>query len=625
MLEMKCIQFPTFLAVVAIVCGCGAGDGDSVEVAAIDASAPTCAEGGVCDAGVVCDGSSACEDAQPDPCENVSCSDLGSCIVVGDTAQCDCMDGYHAVGLSCVADAPPTDPPFDVPSIYLPDATKFIHWSVPLRAYPGILLDFKLTGYDWFNRALTWSLDAAPTGMTIDSSTGVITWTPTSPAQLGSHSVSVRMTPGSGLSITRTWTIEVNTTDFIFVATTGSDATGDGSQSSPYGTLDRALEDIGTEGKTVYVREGTYVGAIDWKATGGGPLSGKTFPTTDYVLIAAYPGEAPIFDLNGGGGIEFNYGQEGIGLDGLEVRNGYQIDGAGIMLQQRNLFAKRCTVHDQTGTTNGNASGYVTAAKTLLDTCIGFDNHCVGGTSSDWNCTDFLYYADKFGTGQEESFWIDCLSYGVDYTWRVGFKIKHAGTAGQLHAHRCVAHDVAYPFMWISNYSSIRYSIGVATGTGSFAGGPGTTTDTDRGYLLGHNLLVVDSQQWTASAWGKPGYQYYNTTEPETGARLHANQFVSIPGGGGNGGFLILSSMENAPDQTSVDAQDLSIIDNQLFAPSDSGLLRLGSNSLGLAEINARATDSGNTYAPVPETIDKEAAGGEWRWTRSTNGLTRLP
>lgn len=41
----------------------------------------------------------------PDPCAAVLCSGHGSCVVgAGDQPECDCEQGYHAVGLECVVD-----------------------------------------------------------------------------------------------------------------------------------------------------------------------------------------------------------------------------------------------------------------------------------------------------------------------------------------------------------------------------------------------------------------------------------------------------------------------------------------------------------------------------------------
>jgi len=55
---------------------------------------------------------------------------------------------------------------------------------------------------------LTYSLDSAPAGMTIDPATGAIDWTPT-PGDMGDHPVTVRVTDSGGLSATRTFTATV--------------------------------------------------------------------------------------------------------------------------------------------------------------------------------------------------------------------------------------------------------------------------------------------------------------------------------------------------------------------------------------------------------------------------------
>jgi hypothetical protein len=43
-------------------------------------------------------------DAGKDPCDDVTCSDHGSCVIGPGGAACECETGYHAEGLSCVED-----------------------------------------------------------------------------------------------------------------------------------------------------------------------------------------------------------------------------------------------------------------------------------------------------------------------------------------------------------------------------------------------------------------------------------------------------------------------------------------------------------------------------------------
>jgi large repetitive protein len=68
---------------------------------------------------------------------------------------------------------------------------------------------YQLTGKDTDNDTLIWSLDNAPKGMVIDSSTGIVKWNPTS-TQLGSHTIAVRLTDAYGLYVGQEYTLKVN-------------------------------------------------------------------------------------------------------------------------------------------------------------------------------------------------------------------------------------------------------------------------------------------------------------------------------------------------------------------------------------------------------------------------------
>ncbi len=118
----------------------------------------------------------------------------------------------------------------------------------------------------------TWTLVSGPVGMTIDSYTGIVKWD--SPSTAGSpYTVTIQAANGAG-SDTISWELSVSdsTASFnlgIFVSTTGSDATGDGSPARPYATLKKAGEmlmyqpiqgysTIRPYVKDVYVSEGVY-------------------------------------------------------------------------------------------------------------------------------------------------------------------------------------------------------------------------------------------------------------------------------------------------------------------------------------------------------------------------------
>jgi len=73
----------------------------------------------------------------------------------------------------------------------------------------GQLCTFQTTANDPdAGDTLTYALDTAPAGMTIDAATGAMTWTPTL-AQIGDHPVTVRVTDTGGLTTTQSFTATV--------------------------------------------------------------------------------------------------------------------------------------------------------------------------------------------------------------------------------------------------------------------------------------------------------------------------------------------------------------------------------------------------------------------------------
>ncbi|MFH1436524.1 MAG: calcium-binding EGF-like domain-containing protein [Pseudomonadota bacterium] len=50
------------------------------------------------------------------PCDGVTCSNHGMCIIVGGSAACDCYEGYRPVGLSCIAMEEDADDEQDAPA-----------------------------------------------------------------------------------------------------------------------------------------------------------------------------------------------------------------------------------------------------------------------------------------------------------------------------------------------------------------------------------------------------------------------------------------------------------------------------------------------------------------------------
>ena len=70
------------------------------------------------------------------------------------------------------------------------------------------------------------------------------------------------------------------TTDQIFhVATTGSDETGDGSEESPFSTIQKAVN-VASNGDTILVMNGLYIENIDWSTTNNIHLIGSHIDST---------------------------------------------------------------------------------------------------------------------------------------------------------------------------------------------------------------------------------------------------------------------------------------------------------------------------------------------------------
>lgn len=72
---------------------------------------------------------------------------------------------------------------------------------------------------------LVFSLDSAPSGMSINSSSGLISWTPTEAQGPGTFTVTVRVTDGSSLTDTKSFTLTVNEVNLAPTLTIPSNAT----------------------------------------------------------------------------------------------------------------------------------------------------------------------------------------------------------------------------------------------------------------------------------------------------------------------------------------------------------------------------------------------------------------
>ncbi|NJA05139.1 PASTA domain-containing protein [Methylococcaceae bacterium WWC4] len=113
--------------------------------------------------------------------------------------------------------------------------------SSPLTtATVGILYSYNVNATDSDNDTLSYSLSAYPTGMTIISQTGQISWTPAA-NQTGSQAVSVNVNDGQGGSDSQSFSITVNAADQVDVP-----AVIDQSRASAEASIQQAKLNIGT-------------------------------------------------------------------------------------------------------------------------------------------------------------------------------------------------------------------------------------------------------------------------------------------------------------------------------------------------------------------------------------------
>lgn len=161
------------------------------------------------------------------------------------------------------------------------------------KAYPALEYNVKVSVRGGDFSALTYSLTTAPSGMTIDSSTGVITWA--NPTASGSpHNITASVTDGRTTDSV-SWTLTVTTSGFVFVDANASGG-GTGTLADPFNDFldfyganeaDATYQDY-----FVYFRAGTHVVNSNANTGNNGAQWGSQKP----VVFLAYPAESVIFD-----------------------------------------------------------------------------------------------------------------------------------------------------------------------------------------------------------------------------------------------------------------------------------------------------------------------------------------
>ncbi len=272
------------------------------------------------------------------------------------------------------------------------------------KAYPGIPFEMRM-GVIGGDYPFLYELTTAPSGMTINSNTGVITW-PTPTTSGSPHTVTARVTDlgasggGMGLGGTQqsvTWTIAVTTSGFLFVDAVNGHSkfgtpAGDGSISNPFRGIRDFLCDTNACPSTdksiatypdnfVYFRTGTYPVQGPVPATpenAGIIVSGGSKPK----VWMEYPGESAVLDFSPKHGISVENERSDTYFSGFELINlSNTTTWRGIQTfagKARYTFWK-IKGHGLSGTLDGDVATYLGML----------------GSTSDFCCADYAVYQDN--------------------------------------------------------------------------------------------------------------------------------------------------------------------------------------------------------------------------------------
>jgi hypothetical protein len=246
------------------------------------------------------------------------------------------------------------------------------------RAYPGLAYNIRAVvvggAYPY-----TFSLSGAPSGMSINASTGEINW-PNPPAGTVTPTITVRDAEGTERS--SPWTITVGTTGFKFVDAANGQRhpTGNGGVSSPW----RTLSDVVNGGSTndiVYFRSGTY-NALDLPRTSTGSAWERVELDDAPNKWIAYPGETPVIDfgyrVGGEPGVIIRPSSENVYIDGFEARN---VRVIGFQLHTGSFGVIRRTRFFDLNTTRVNLDG---SNASFIMTMSAYSDSDTGGGMGSW-------------------------------------------------------------------------------------------------------------------------------------------------------------------------------------------------------------------------------------------------
>lgn len=428
-------------------------------------------------------------------------------------------------------------------------------WPRPSYAHPEMPFSFTMVAYDPEHEQLSYALEGAPAGMSVDAY-GRISWP--SPAARGTFELVVLVDDGRQDPERVPLKITVDASQFLFVSPGGDDQAA-GTLSAPRRDIELAMrEQAKPDGpRHLVLRQGEYKIAWSWESNGN-PSPTRTFKGTQAspFVIMGYPGELAILDAQEQGHGLWSYNASYVIFRELEVRGARAGERGGVILDGDHVLAQEVTVRDSNWPTSQNCTGFLLRGdQSVCHRCRGINNY--DRQNEHWNSSNYLTYPEG---GQQQIYILDSYSEGSF----VGFKIKHAGDGQVLfHGNRDKGSKIG--FGGIDDGSVVSHNL-FEDNTGSALGLAITDPNsyTTGGFIAHHNTaLRAKHGFWIGDSYGQEGVELAHNlfySEAELGARENEPLMAFV-----------------WPYRMEVDPSKLNIHHNCYSAPNDDQGFWLGS------------------------------------------------